>query len=60
MKNTALLYMAKGLLDDEEEILAANMTDLEKGRENGLSEGLLDRLMLNDDRLTSMSEGWSR
>lgn len=57
MKNTALLYMAKGLLDDEEEILAANMTDLEKGRENGLSEGLLDRLMLNDDRLTSMSEG---
>lgn len=57
MKNTALLYMAKGLLDDEEEILAANMTDLEKGRENGLSEGLLDRLMLNDDRLTSMLEG---
>ena len=57
MKNTALLYMAKGLLDDEEEILAANMTDLEKGRETGLSEGLLDRLMLNDDRLTFMSEG---
>lgn len=57
MKNTALLYMAKGLLDDEEEILAANRIDLEKGRENGLSEGLLDRLMLNDDRLTSMSEG---
>ena len=49
--------MAKGLLDDEEEILAANRIDLEKGRENGLSEGLLDRLMLNDDRLTSMSEG---
>lgn len=60
MKNTALLYMAKGLLDDEEEILAANRIDLEKGRENGLSEGLLDRLMLNDDRLTSMSEGWWR
>lgn len=57
MKNTALLYMAKGLLDDEEEILTANRIDLEKGRENGLSEGLLDRLMLNDDRLTSMSEG---
>ena len=46
----------KGGFDDEEEILAANMTDLKRGEKTAL-EGLLDRLMLNDDRLTSMSEG---
>ena len=57
MKNTALLYMAKGLIDDEDSILAANAVDLENGKKNGLSSGLLDRLMLNDDRICAMSEG---
>lgn len=57
MKNTALLYMAKGLIDDEDKILAANAVDLENGKKNGLSSGLLDRLMLNDDRICAMSEG---
>ena len=35
MKNTALLYMAKGLIDDEDSILAANAVDLENGKKNG-------------------------
>lgn len=49
--------MAKGLIDDEDSILAANAVDLENGKKNGLSSGLLDRLMLNDDRICAMSEG---
>lgn len=57
MKNKALLFMAKGLIDDSEKILAANRLDLEKGEKSGLSSGLLDRLMLNQDRLNAMSEG---
>lgn len=56
-KNSALLYMAKGLLDDEREILNANGIDIEQGRKNGLSSELLDRLALDGDRLTAMSEG---
>ena len=57
MKNKALLFMSKGLIDDSEKILAANRLDLEKGEKSGLSPGLLDRLMLNQDRLNAMSEG---
>lgn len=57
MKNKALLFMSKGLIDDSEKILAANRLDLEKGEKSGLSSGLLDRLMLNQDRLNAMSEG---
>lgn len=57
MKNKALLFLSKGLIDDSEKILSANRLDLEKGEKSGLSSGLLDRLMLNQDRLNAMSEG---
>ena len=56
-KNTALRLLAKALRENSEKIIAANSVDLENGREAGLSEGLLDRLMLNSDRIETMAAG---
>ena len=59
-KNAALELIAKQLLEDEKEILEANKIDLESGRENGLSEAVLDRIMLNSDRIAGMVERSNR
>ncbi len=56
-KNKALLCAAQGLLDDREEILEANARDMRAGGENGIQEGLLDRLKLDADRIGAMAEG---
>ena len=56
-KNKALLCAAQGLLDDREEILEANARDMRAGRENGMQEGLRDRLKLDADRIGAMAEG---
>ena len=55
-KNEVLLAASEGLLQNEADILDANRTDLKKAREAGMAEGLLDRLMLNHDRLLLMSK----
>mgnify|MGYP000903946640 CR=1 FL=1 len=57
VKNRALLAMADGLLANTQAILAANAADLENGKARGLSQALLDRLMLNETRVRSMAEG---
>ena len=54
-KNKALLNVADGLKSRQEEILAANERDCEAGRRNGLSESLLDRLLLTPERLEGMA-----
>ena len=51
VKNQALLNIADGLKSRQEEILAANEQDCEAGRRDGLTEDLLDRLLLTPDRL---------
>lgn len=56
-KNEALRAMAKALVEKTPEILAANEKDMTKGRESGMPESLLDRLMLNADRIAGMAEG---
>jgi glutamate-5-semialdehyde dehydrogenase len=56
-KNTALLAMADSLLKEAPSILAANNLDLEAGTKNGLSEAMLDRLCLDEKRLTAMAIG---
>ncbi len=53
-KNAALLCVADQLEAEADKILAANADDLKTGREEGLSEALLDRLMLNEGRLKSI------
>lgn len=56
-KNNALNAIANMLEKDSDRIIKANAIDLEQGRNNGLSEGLLDRLMLNEERIKAMADG---
>ena len=56
-KNQALYAAAGRLKEDIPLILAANERDMEKGRQKGLSEGLLDRLLLTRERIESMALG---
>ena len=56
-KNKILKAIAVALRENCEEILKANALDLQNGRNNGMSEALLDRLMLNEDRVEGMALG---
>lgn len=56
-KNKALLEIGRALCDNAEEIIKANLVDLENGKKAGLNEGLLDRLMLNRERIEGIAEG---
>ena len=55
MKDQALLNVADGLKSRQEEVLEANEKDYQAGQRNGLSEALLDRLLLNPQRLEGMA-----
>ena len=50
-KDAALLAMADALVAATDRVLAANATDLSRGRDNGMAEAMLDRLALNADRV---------
>jgi glutamate-5-semialdehyde dehydrogenase len=54
-KNRALLTISETIMEREPLILAANDRDIDAGRANGLSEALLDRLLLTAPRLESMA-----
>ncbi|MFD1826307.1 MULTISPECIES: glutamate-5-semialdehyde dehydrogenase [Mumia] len=56
-KDAALHAMADALVAHTDEILAANATDVEKGRASGLGEHLIDRLRLDADRVAAMAQG---
>ena len=50
-KNKALSAVADALDKNRAVIIAANKEDMDAGRTNGLSESVLDRLMLDDKRI---------
>ncbi|MDW1809525.1 glutamate-5-semialdehyde dehydrogenase [Vibrio sp. Vb2362] len=54
-KNQALAIIADELEASSAAILAANAKDIELGREAGLTDALLDRLLLNEERLTAIA-----
>lgn len=56
-KNNALNAIADALEKNVDVIIAANKIDLTEGKENGLNDGLLDRLMLNEERIKGISDG---
>ena len=56
-KEKILLEVAEHLVEDSDAILAANQKDMDAGREAGMHQGLLDRLMLNKERIAQMAEG---
>ncbi|ENM5749704.1 glutamate-5-semialdehyde dehydrogenase [Vibrio mimicus] len=54
-KNQALAIMAEQLEAQSASILAANDKDIALGREAGLSDAMLDRLLLNESRLQAIA-----
>ncbi|HEY1106056.1 MAG TPA: aldehyde dehydrogenase family protein, partial [Agromyces sp.] len=55
-KDAALAEVAAILRERADEIVAANARDLEAGRDNGLSTGLLDRLSLDVRRVGALAD----
>lgn len=56
-KNQALLAIADALQQESEQIKAANSEDIAAAKESGMSQSLLDRLVLNDARIAGMADG---
>ena len=54
-KNYALTAMAKNILADKKDILDANKLDIENSKTKNLSESFIDRLELNEERITAIS-----
>ncbi|MDY7092659.1 MAG: glutamate-5-semialdehyde dehydrogenase [Acidobacteriota bacterium] len=54
-KNAALAALADGLEAHAESLAEANRQDLEAGRQAGLSDALLDRLLLDTGRITALA-----
>ena len=55
-KNQALLAMADALLSHQEDILTANAADLEAAK-GTVAQVMLDRLLLNEQRIAAMAQG---
>ena len=56
VKNESLRNIAESLHSRRAEILEANAADCEESRRQGLSEAVLDRLRLNEERLASIAD----
>lgn len=50
-KNAALAAVAEALDKNRASIIAANKADVDAARANGMSESIIDRLLLNDKRI---------
>ena len=56
-KNRALTEAATSLRDNSEAIIQANYKDMAAGEQKGLTSAMLDRLELNEDRISGMAAG---
>jgi glutamate-5-semialdehyde dehydrogenase len=57
LKNSALIKMADALIENTDCILNANSMDIKAGKEKGMSKAMLDRLLLNEERIENMAKG---
>ncbi len=57
IKNKALHAIGKALVDNADVIISANNIDIENGKKAGLNAGLIDRLMLDVDRIKGIADG---
>lgn len=55
-KNDALLEIAKGLRENCETIIQENKIDIENAKKDGLPDGLVDRLMLDEGRINAIAD----
>ena len=56
IKNSVLSAVADTLDANRQSIINANKKDIDAGRSNGMSESLIDRLMLDDKRINGIIE----
>lgn len=56
-KHAALIGAADAVWKTREAIIAANLLDLEYGRNKGLSDAMMDRLMLDEERIQGIVDG---
>ena len=54
-RRSAIYNIAKALIDSEEEIIAENSKDVSNGKDKGLSDAMLDRLIITPESLQAMS-----
>lgn len=55
-KNELLLAISHTLLQNADKIIDANKKDLQSAKQNGISDTMIDRLMLNHDRIKAISD----
>ncbi|WP_462413401.1 glutamate-5-semialdehyde dehydrogenase [Neobacillus sp. Marseille-QA0830] len=56
-KNEALAVVADEILQESAWLILENRKDIAKGKQQGISESLLDRLLLTDQRIEQIVEG---
>ncbi len=56
-KHAALIGAAEAVWKNRAAIIEANAKDLEYGRDKGLSDAMMDRLLLNEDRIRGIVDG---
>lgn len=54
-KNAVLITLAQKLMSQQSAVLAANAADIKDARQNGLSDALIDRLLLTPERLEGIA-----
>jgi glutamate-5-semialdehyde dehydrogenase len=57
VKNAVLLDMAKSLRENTTGIIEENVKDLVNAKNNSLSDAMVDRLTLDEERIEAMAEG---
>jgi glutamate-5-semialdehyde dehydrogenase len=57
VKDNALKAIADALVDNADEIIAANKEDVENAVKNGIRKAMIDRLTLTKDRICAMADG---
>lgn len=56
-KNALLITAAQELIDGTKELLSENLKDIENGKKAGLTDAMLDRLRLSEQRIKDMAQG---
>ncbi|MDP4991163.1 MAG: glutamate-5-semialdehyde dehydrogenase [Marivita lacus] len=56
-KRTALIEAAEAVWANRATLIEANAKDLDYGRDKGLSDAMMDRLLLNEDRIRGIVDG---
>ncbi len=56
-KNEALKNISKALIENADYIIEQNSIDIKNGKENGLSDAMIDRLRLDKSRIDGIAKG---